>query len=351
MKIQKLVALFLLLCLLCAGCTEPQTDESAAVSEASSEVPIDPSPIPKPSEPLIFFLEPLYYYGEDDLLYIETEIYGETTFIYNPFYLQQVRGYYALDIWGHGGCEFPASFEMTPSVTATIMGHDYTSECYLYSSKDQYQHWIDTYHFSIREGDTYNSFNYDVKRQKVVGLRFWFDFPEEYEELTTEMDEEKLMERCLEAVKTQTGISDGWIESKANRDVGGGATKFLFSQYQHNVRVANVSVKTFDDGRIYMMDWSGVGDFPNVRVPDWEEEYYLNCAADGLTKAYNLHPKNELLEVKDFAIVPDSMYYLAIPEQRVDTVAFTVTYTTVQADGTEIERDALVALAYQPHTN
>ena len=57
----------------------------------------------------------------------------------------------------------------------------------------------------------------------------------------------------------------------------------------------------------------------------------------------------EVLEVKDFAIVSDSMYYLAVPELCVDTVAFTVTYTTVQADGTEIERDALFALAYQPH--
>ena len=54
MKIQKLAVLCILLCLLCAGCTEPQTDESAAVSETSSEAPIDSSPIRKPDEPLSF---------------------------------------------------------------------------------------------------------------------------------------------------------------------------------------------------------------------------------------------------------------------------------------------------------
>ena len=163
------------------------------------------------------------------------------------------------------------------------------------------------------------------------------------------MDVEEKKERCLEAVKTQTGIREGWVESEANRNISG-YTEFLFSQYQHNVRVANVLVKADEYGRVIMMDWSGVGDFPNVRVPDWEEEYYLDCVKKKLISAYQ-RPEaiEEVLEVKDFAIVSDSMYYLAIPELCVDTVAFTVTYTTVQADGTEIERDALFALAYQPH--
>lgn len=348
MKIQKLAVLCILLCLLCAGCTEPQTDESAAVSETSSEAPIDSSPIRKPDEPLVFCLEPLYYYGEDDLIYIEENINGKETTINNPYFLPYFPRCYAWHLMQEGYYELPSSFEMTPPITATIMGHDYTG-VYEISTTDQYQHRIDRYYFSVREGDTFSSFNYDVKRQKVVGFRFWFAFPEEYYELTTIMDVEEKKERCLEAVKTQTGIREGWVESEANRNISG-YTEFLFSQYQHNVRVANVLVKADEYGRVIMMDWSGVGDFPNVRVPDWEEEYYLDCVKKKLISAYQMPEAiEEVLEVKDFAIVSDSMYYLAVPELCVDTVAFTVTYTTVQADGTEIERDALFALAYQPH--
>ena len=344
------VVLCLSLCLFCTSCTEPFADESDA-SVISMPLDVSADLTQPPEEPTLLFMEPYYYGSDEDRTYGEIIIDGKsittrTDYKTRPYWLNPYNE------------KFIEPYCEGETRKIHFQGKEYI--CKYSHSVNKLGSALKYYYFTPDTdpsvGELRGNFGYDLRQEKIVSFRL-SDFPNHDEE---KLDMDELAQIALEAVQEQTGIMEGWVERKAERNENlHGASNvykgFAFAQYQNNIRVADVSIALCAHGHILEMDWQNVQYFPNVQVPDWSEDYYLQVAREELESVYHLE-LNGLLsysptiqEIKYFELVPDSLHYFAVPERRIDTISYTVTYSTVQMDGTEIKRDMPVALVYQPH--